>query len=47
MLKRLVKHNTEAHESTAKVGRELMGLLEHFPISSWLQVADAMKRPLI
>ena len=47
MLKRLVKHKTEAHESAVKVGRELMGLLEYFPISSWLQVADATTRPLI
>ena len=47
MLKRLVKHKMEAHESAAKVGRELMGLLEYFPISSWLQVADAMTRLLI
>ena len=47
MLKRLVKHNTEAHKSTAKVGRELMGLLEYFPISSWLQVADVTTRPLV
>ena len=24
-----------------------MSLLEHFPISAWLQVADAMMRPLV
>ena len=47
MLKQLVKHNTEAYESAAKAGRELMGLLEYFPISSWLQVADATTRPLV
>ena len=42
-----MKHNTEAHESTTKAGRELMELLEYFLISSWLQVADATTRPLI
>ena len=47
MLKRLIKYNKEAHESTTKVGRELMGLLDYFPISSWLQVADATTRPLV
>ena len=47
MLKRLVKHNTDAHESAAKVGRELMRLLDYFLISSWLQVADVTTRPLV
>ena len=47
MLKRLVKYNTEAHESAAKAGKELMGLLEYFPISAWLQVADTTTRPLV
>ena len=47
MLKCLIKYNTEAHESTAKAGRELMGLLDYFPISSWLQVADGTTRPLV
>ena len=47
MLKQLVKHNTEAHESAAKAGRALMRLLDYFPISAWLQVADAMTRPLV
>ena len=43
----LIKHNMEAHESAAKAGKELMALLEYFPILAWLQVADAMTRPLI
>ena len=47
MLKCLIKYNTEAYESAAKVGREFLGLLEYFPISAWLQVADAIMRPLV
>ena len=47
MLKRLIKHNTEAHESAAKAGKELMAVLEYFPISAWLQVADATTRSLV
>ena len=47
MLKHLIKYNTEAYESAAKAGRELMGLLDYFPILAWLQVADAMTRPLV
>ena len=47
ILRCLIKHNTEAHESAAKAGRELMALLEYFPISAWLQVADATTRPLV
>ena len=47
ILKRLVKHNTEAHESAVKAGKELVALLDYFPISAWLQVADATTRPLI
>ena len=47
ILKRLIKHNTEAHESAAKAGKELGVLLEYFPISAWLQVADVTTRPLI
>ena len=47
ILRRLIKHNTEAHESAAKAGKELMALLEYFPISAWLQVADATTRPLV
>ena len=47
ILRHLIKHNTEAHESAAKVGRKLMALLDYFPISAWLQVADAMTRLLI
>ena len=46
-MKRLIKHNTEAHESAAKVGMELMALLDYLPIPQWLQVADAMTRPLV
>ena len=34
-------------KSAAKAGKELMALLEYFPISAWLQVADVMTRPLI
>ena len=45
ILKRLVRHNTEAHESAVKAGKELEALLDYFPISAWLQVADAMTRP--
>ena len=41
ILKRLVRHNTEAHESPMKAGKELVALLDYFPISAWLQVADA------
>ena len=37
----------EAHESAAKAGKELMALLEYFPISVWLEVADATTRPLV
>ena len=47
ILRRLIKHNTEAHESAVKAGKELVALLDYFPISAWLQVADAMTRPLI
>ena len=47
ILRRLIKHNTEAHESAAKAGKESMALLEYFPISAWLQVADVMTRPLV
>ena len=47
ILKRLVKHNTEAHESAVKAGKELVALLDYFPISAWLQVADATTRPLV
>ena len=47
ILRCLIKHNTEAHESAAKAGKELMALLEYFPILAWLQVADAMTRPLV
>ena len=47
MLKRLVKYNTEAHESAAKASQELMGLLEYLPLSAWLKVADAATRPLV
>ena len=47
MLKRLVKYNTEARESAAKVSKELMGLLEYLSLSAWLQVADAATRPLV
>ena len=47
ILRCLIKHNTEAHESAAKAGRELMALLDYFPISAWLQVVDATTRPLI
>ena len=47
ILRHLIKHNTEAHESAAKAGKELMALLEYFPISEWLQVADATTRPLV
>ena len=47
ILKRLIKYNMEAYESTAKVGRELMSLLEYFAISAWLQVADATMRLLV
>ena len=47
ILRWLIKHNTEAHESAAKAGGELMALLEYFPISAWLQVADATTRPLV
>ena len=47
MLKRLIKNNTKAHESAAKAGKELMGLLEYFPISTWLKVADVTTRPLV
>ena len=36
ILKRLVKHNTEAHESAVKAGKELEALLDYFPISAWL-----------
>ena len=32
LLRHLIKHNTEAHESAAKAGRELMALLDYFPI---------------
>ena len=46
-LKRLLKHNTEAHESAAKAGKELMALLEYLPISIWLEVADATTRLLV
>ena len=37
----------EAHESAMKAGKELVALLDYFPISAWLQVADTMTRPLI
>ena len=47
ILKRLVKHNTEAPESVVKAGKELVALLDYFPISAWLQVADATIRPLV
>ena len=47
ILRHLIKHNTEAHESAAKAGKELMALLDYFPISAWLQVADVTTRPLI
>ena len=47
ILKRLVKHNTEAHESTVKAGKELVALLNYFPISAWLQVVDTTTRPLV
>ena len=47
ILKRLVKHNTEAHESAVKTGKELVALLDYFPISAWLQVADVTTRPLV
>ena len=47
ILRRLIKHNTEAHESAMKAGQELVALLDYFPISAWLQVADAMTRPLV
>ena len=40
ILRRLIKHNTEAHESAMKAGKELVALLGYFPISAWLQVAD-------
>ena len=41
ILKRLVRHNMEAHKSAMKAGKELGALLDYFPISAWLQVADA------
>ena len=47
ILRRLIKHNTEAHESAMKAGKELVVLLDYFPISAWLQVADVMTRPLV
>ena len=47
ILQHLIKHNTEAHESAAKAGKELMALLDYFPILAWLQVADVTTRPLI
>ena len=47
ILRRLIKHNTEAHKSAVKAGKELVALLDYFPILAWLQVADAMTRPLI
>ena len=47
MLKRVVKYNTEAHESAAKAGKELMAVLDYLPISAWLQVANATTRPLV
>ena len=47
ILRRLIKHNTEAHESAMKAGKELVALLDYFPILAWLQVADATTRPLI
>ena len=47
ILRHLIKHNTEAHQSAAKADRELMALLEYFPISAWLQVVDGMTRPLV
>ena len=40
ILKCLVRHNTEAHESAMKAGKELVALLDYFLISAWLQVAD-------
>ena len=45
ILRRLIKHNTEAHKSAVKAGKELVALLDYFPILAWLQVADAMTRP--
>ena len=47
ILRRLIKHNTEAHENAMKAGKELVALLDYFPISAWLQVADVMTRPLV
>ena len=48
ILRCLIKHNTEAHKSAAKAGKELMALLDYFPISTWLQVvAKVTTRPLI
>ena len=47
ILRRLIKHNMETHESVMKAGKELVALLDYFPISAWLQVADATTRPLI
>ena len=47
MLKRLVKHVTESHESAAKAGKELMGLLDYLHLQVWLQVVDMMTRPLV
>ena len=47
MLQHLMKYNMEAHEAAAKAAKELMGLLDYFPISAWLQVVDATTRPLI
>ena len=37
----------EAHESAAKAGKELMALLDYWPISAWLQVTNATTRPLV
>ena len=42
-----MRHNTEAHESAMKAGKELVALLDYFPISAWLQVADTTMRPLV
>ena len=50
MLKRLIKYmnmNMKPHESVAKAGKELMGLLGYLLLSTWLQVADAITRPLV
>ena len=47
ILRRLIKHNTEAHESAMKAGKELVALLDYFPLSAWLQVAETTTRPLI